>query len=73
MGLGGSSALSPPSAQESMVVAAIALKRGEKEAAQKYFDNVQRYYTEEECRYFVRSLKEIGLSLPAQSKPEKRP
>jgi len=53
--------------------AAIALKRGEKEAAQKYFENVQRYYSEDECRYFVRSLKEIGLSFPAQSKPEKRP
>ena len=53
--------------------AAIALKRGEKEAAQKYFENVQKYYSEDQCRYFVRSLKEIGLSLPAQSQSEKRP
>jgi Flp pilus assembly protein TadD len=53
--------------------AAIALKRGEKEAAQKYFENVQRYYSEEQCRYFVRSLKEIGLSLPGLSQPEKGP
>jgi tetratricopeptide (TPR) repeat protein len=53
--------------------AAIALKRGEKEAAQKYFENVQKYYSEDQCRYFVRSLKEIGLSLPEQSQPEKRP
>ena len=44
-----------------------------RQAAQKYFENVQKYYSEDQCRYFVRSLKEIGLSLPAQSQPEKRP
>jgi tetratricopeptide (TPR) repeat protein len=42
--------------------AAIALRRGEKEAAQKYFENVKKYYSEEQCRYFVQSLKEINLT-----------
>jgi len=45
--------------------AAIALKRGEKEAAQKYFENVKKYYSEEQCRYFVQSLKEIDLTSSA--------
>ena len=53
--------------------AAIALKGGEKEAAQKYFENVKKYYGEEQCRYFVQSLEEIGLTLPAPSQPEKKP
>ena len=53
--------------------AAIALKGGEKEAAQKYFENVKKYYAEEQCRYFIQSLKEIGLTLPAPSQPEKKP
>jgi tetratricopeptide (TPR) repeat protein len=44
--------------------AAIALKRGEKDAAQKYFENVKKYYPEEQCRYFAQSLKEIGLTSP---------
>ena len=42
--------------------AAIALRRGEKEAAQKYFENVKKYYSEEQCRYFAQSLKEINLT-----------
>jgi len=53
--------------------AAIALKRGEKEAAQQYFENVKKYYAEEQGRYFVQSLKEIGLTLPAPSQPQKKP
>jgi tetratricopeptide (TPR) repeat protein len=44
--------------------AAIALKRGEKEAAQKYFENVKKYYSEEQCHYFAQSLQEIGLTSP---------
>jgi tetratricopeptide (TPR) repeat protein len=42
--------------------AAIALRRGEKEAAQKYFENVKKYYSEEQCRYFAQALKEIDLT-----------
>lgn len=49
--------------------AAIALKRGEKEAAQKYFENVKKYYSDEQCAYFAQSLKEIDL----YSQPEKLP
>jgi tetratricopeptide (TPR) repeat protein len=53
--------------------AAIALKRGEKEAAQKYFENVKNYYSEEQCRYFAQSLKEVELTPQAPSQPEKTP
>ncbi len=53
--------------------AAIALKRGEKDAAQKYFDNVKKYYSEGECRYFVESLKELDLTSPTQVQPAKTP
>jgi tetratricopeptide (TPR) repeat protein len=53
--------------------AAIALKRGEKEVAQKYFENVKKYYSEEQCRYFAQSLKEIDLTSPTPSQPEKTP
>ena len=53
--------------------AAIALKRGEKEAAQKYFENVKKYYSEEKCRYFAQSLKEMDLTLTAPTQPEKTP
>jgi len=42
--------------------AAIALRQGGKEAAQKYYDNVKKYYSEEQCRYFVQALKEIDLT-----------
>ena len=45
--------------------AAIALRRGEKEAAEKYFENVKKYYSEQQCRYFVQALKEIDLGPPA--------
>jgi tetratricopeptide (TPR) repeat protein len=44
--------------------AAIALRRGQKEVAQKYFENAKKYYSEEECRYFAQSLKEIDLTSP---------
>jgi Tfp pilus assembly protein PilF len=55
--------------------AAIALKRGEKDAAEKYFENVKKYYSEEECRYFVQSLKEFDLTsaAPPPSQEEKTP
>jgi hypothetical protein len=42
--------------------AAIALRRGGQEAAQKYFENAKKYYSEEQCRYFAQSLKEIDLT-----------
>src|SRR5271166_2201874 len=41
--------------------AAIALKRGQRETAQKYLENVKKYYSDEECAYFAQSLKEIDL------------
>ncbi len=53
--------------------AAIALKRGEKDAAQKYFDNVKKYYSEGECRYFVESLKELDFASPTPVQPAKTP
>ena len=53
--------------------AAIALKRGEKVAAQKYFENVKKYYSDEECRYFAQSLKEIDLTSPTPAQPGQTP
>lgn len=53
--------------------AAIALKRGETEEAQKYFENVKKYYSEEQCRYFVQSLKELDLPSSTPSQAEKTP
>ncbi|MBV9299661.1 MAG: tetratricopeptide repeat protein [Verrucomicrobia bacterium] len=53
--------------------AAIALQRGDKPTAQKYFENVKKYYSDEQCRYFAQSLKEVDLSLPTPSRPEKTP
>jgi len=41
--------------------AAISLKTGNNEAAKKYFENVRKYYSEEECSYFERSLKDLDL------------
>ena len=43
--------------------AALALKRGQTEAAQKYLENVKKYYTEAECAYFAQSLKEVDFSV----------
>ena len=48
--------------------AAIALKRGEKETAQKYFENVKKYYSEEQCAYFAQSLKEIDFTRSPKSR-----
>ncbi len=53
--------------------AAIALQRGEKEAAQKYFENVKKYYSEEQCRYFAQSLKEINLTSQKPPQQENAP
>jgi hypothetical protein len=53
--------------------AAIALKKGEKATAQKYFENAKKYYSEEKCRYFAQSLKEMDLTLTAPTPPEKTP
>jgi len=50
--------------------AAIALQRGDKTAAQKYFENVTKYYSEEQCRYFAQSLKEVNLNSQKPSLPE---
>jgi tetratricopeptide (TPR) repeat protein len=53
--------------------AAIALRKGEKAAAQKYFENAKKYYSEEKCRYFAQSLKEMDLNLTAPAQSEKTP
>ncbi len=53
--------------------AAIALKRGEKEAAEKYFENVKKYYSEAQCRYFIQSLKEVDLISQTPVKPTGTP
>src|SRR5260370_1183873 len=53
--------------------AAIALKRGQKETAQKYLENVKKYYSDEECAYFAQSLKEIDFTAPKPSQPVKMP
>jgi tetratricopeptide (TPR) repeat protein len=52
--------------------AAIALKRGSKEEAQKYFENVKKYYSEEQCAYFIRSLTDLELTGSKSSEPAKR-
>jgi tetratricopeptide (TPR) repeat protein len=41
--------------------AAIALKHGEKDAAQRYFESAKKYYADNQCRFFVQSLKEVDL------------
>jgi hypothetical protein len=51
--------------------AAIALKRGNKEGAQKYFENVKKYYSEEQCAYFALSLKDLDLADAKSSEPAK--
>jgi tetratricopeptide (TPR) repeat protein len=53
--------------------AAIALKRGEKEAAEKYFENVKKYYSEPQCRYFIQSLKEVDLTSQTPARPTETP
>jgi tetratricopeptide (TPR) repeat protein len=42
--------------------AAIAMKRGQKEEAQKYLENVKKYYSDEQCAYFAQSLKEVDMT-----------
>jgi tetratricopeptide (TPR) repeat protein len=51
--------------------AAIALKRGSKEEAQKYFENVKKYYSEDQCAYFDHSLKELDLTGAKAIEPRK--
>jgi hypothetical protein len=53
--------------------AAIALKKGEKAAAQKYFESAKKYYSEEKCRYFAQALKEMDLTLAAPTQSETTP
>lgn len=42
--------------------AAVAMKRGQKEAAQKYLESVKKYYSDEQCAYFAQALKEVDLT-----------
>jgi tetratricopeptide (TPR) repeat protein len=42
--------------------AAIALKRGEKESEDRYYNNAKKYYADAQCEFFARSLKEIDFT-----------
>ncbi|MBV8142860.1 MAG: tetratricopeptide repeat protein [Verrucomicrobia bacterium] len=53
--------------------AAIALRRGDNELAQKYLENVKKYYAEVQCRYFAQSLEEVNLTSATQSRPQETP
>jgi tetratricopeptide (TPR) repeat protein len=56
--------------------AAIALKEGNKRRAQKYFADAKKYYLEEQCAYFARSLKDLDLIDPnstEQAKSQRQP
>jgi Flp pilus assembly protein TadD len=52
---------------------AIALKRSQKETAQKYLENVKKYYSDRQCDYFAQSLKEIDFNAPQPAQPDKIP
>ncbi len=53
--------------------AAIALKQGQKSSALQYFDLARKYYSEDQCAYFRRSLTELGLLAAEPDGPGKRP
>jgi tetratricopeptide (TPR) repeat protein len=42
--------------------AAIALKGGDTGAADRYYQNAKKYYTDDQCAYFAQALKEIDLT-----------
>ncbi len=42
--------------------AAIASKRGGKEAVDRYYDYAKKYYTDAQCDFFAQSLKEIDFT-----------
>jgi tetratricopeptide (TPR) repeat protein len=50
---------------------AIALKRGQKETAQKYLENVKKYYSDQQCAYFAQSLTEIDFAATKPPQPDK--
>jgi Tfp pilus assembly protein PilF len=53
--------------------AGIALKAGQKENAQKYFTNVKKYYSEQECAYFAQSLRDLDLTMQTATTPMSTP
>lgn len=53
--------------------AGIALKAGQKENAQKYFTNVKKYYSEQECAYFAQSLRDLDLTMQPATTPMPAP
>ena len=53
--------------------AGIALKAGQKEMAQKYFTNVKKYYSEQECAYFAQSLRDLDLTMQPATTPMPAP
>jgi tetratricopeptide (TPR) repeat protein len=50
--------------------AAIAMKRGQKEAAQKYLESVKKYYSDEQCAYFAQALKEVDFTGVKAAQPD---
>lgn len=42
--------------------AAIALKRGEKESVDRYYETAKKYYSDAQCDFFAQSLKEIDFT-----------
>jgi tetratricopeptide (TPR) repeat protein len=54
--------------------AAIALKRGGKEAVDRYYGNAKKYYTDAQCEFFAQSLKEIDFAAaPPAASPVQTP
>jgi Tfp pilus assembly protein PilF len=54
--------------------AAVALKRGGKEAAGRYYENAKKYYADAQCDFFAQSLKEIDFAAPSSlARPAKTP
>ena len=51
--------------------AAIALKHGRKDSAQRYFENAKKYYADEQCQFFAQSLREIDLAASTVNGPAK--
>jgi tetratricopeptide (TPR) repeat protein len=49
--------------------AAIAMKRGQKETAQKYLENVKKYYSDEQCAYFAQALKQVDFTSEKAPQP----
>jgi len=45
------------------------MKRGQKETAQKYLENVKKYYSDEQCAYFAQALKQVDFTSEKAPQP----